>query len=240
MGPPQDTLLRSADMSLTQLYIANEIGREVVSALGEVGLVQFRDLNADTTAFQRTFTSEIRRLDNVERQLRYFHAQMEKEGIEMRPSSEFANTLAAPMASEIDELAQRSESLEQRIFSLNESYEVLKKREVELIEWRWVLREAGSFFDRAHGHTDEIRQSLDNDEAPLLRDVEHQHPPRRQGDDMHHQPSFSVMDIGKLLNHSGQVFTLSMRTVSFEEIKFMKLILVWATSRVFCVTRKLH
>ncbi|EER23542.1 vacuolar ATP synthase 98 kDa subunit, putative [Coccidioides posadasii C735 delta SOWgp] len=196
MGPPQDTLLRSADMSLTQLYIANEIGREVVSALGEVGLVQFRDLNADTTAFQRTFTSEIRRLDNVERQLRYFHAQMEKEGIEMRPSSEFANTLAAPMASEIDELAQRSESLEQRIFSLNESYEVLKKREVELIEWRWVLREAGSFFDRAHGHTDEIRQSLDNDEAPLLRDVEHQHPPRRQGDDMHHQPSFSVMDIG--------------------------------------------
>ncbi|EEP80443.1 vacuolar ATP synthase 98 kDa subunit [Uncinocarpus reesii 1704] len=196
MGPSQDTLLRSADMSLTQLYIANEIGREVVSALGELGMVQFRDLNADTTAFQRTFTNEIRRLDNVERQLRYFQAQMEKESIEMRPSSEFANTLAAPMASEIDELAQRSESLEQRIFSLNESYEVLKRREVELIEWRWVLREAGGFFDRAHGHTDEIRQSLDNDEAPLLRDVEHQHPSRRQTDDVQHQPSFSVMDIG--------------------------------------------
>ncbi|KAI1944852.1 H(+)-transporting V0 sector ATPase subunit a [Ophidiomyces ophidiicola] len=195
MGPSQDTLLRSADMSLTQLYIANEIGREVVSALGELGLVQFRDVNEETTAFQRTFTSEIRRLDNVERQLRYFHSQMEKENIEMRPSSEFENTLGAPMASEIDELTQRSESLEQRIFSLNESYEVLKKREVELIEWRWVLREAGSFFDRAHGHTDEIRQSFDNDEAPLLRDVEHQHHPRQQADDGH-QPSFSIMDIG--------------------------------------------
>ncbi|KAK5018439.1 H(+)-transporting V0 sector ATPase subunit a [Cryomyces antarcticus] len=181
-------------MSLTQLYIANEIGREVASALGELGVMAFRDLNSETSAFQRTFTQEIRRLDNVERQLRYFHAQMDKASIPMRSIYEFENinTLAAPSASEIDELADRSQGLEQRISSLNDSYETLKKREVELTEWRWVLKEAGGFFDRARGQTDEIRQSVDGDDAPLLRDVEQ----AGQNGDAQGDRSFSVMNIG--------------------------------------------
>lgn len=45
MADLQDTLFRSADMSLTQLYIANEIGRQVVSALGELGQMQFIDVS---------------------------------------------------------------------------------------------------------------------------------------------------------------------------------------------------
>ena len=45
MAPPKDTLFRSADMSLTQLYISNETGREVVSALGELGVMDFRDVS---------------------------------------------------------------------------------------------------------------------------------------------------------------------------------------------------
>lgn len=123
---------------------------------------------------------------------------MEKADITMRSSNEFSDTLAAPLASEIDELAERSESLEQRIASLNDSYETLKKREVELSEWRWVLRETGGFFDRAHTHTEDIRQSFDNDEAPLLRDVEQQPQRGVNGDaeQQQQQQSFLEMNIG--------------------------------------------
>ncbi|KAF2643539.1 V0/A0 complex, 116-kDa subunit of ATPase [Massarina eburnea CBS 473.64] len=191
MAPTKDTMFRSADMSLTQLYISNEIGREVVSGLGELGVMDFRDLNSETTAFQRTFTQEIRRLDNVERQLRYFHSQMDKASIPMRSIYDFNNSFTSPSATEIDELADKSGHLEERIKSLNESYETLKKREVELTEWRWVLREAGGFFDRARGQTEEIRHSLDDDDAPLLQDVEQNGQGEAAGD-----RSFSVMNIG--------------------------------------------
>lgn len=91
--------------------------------------------------------------------LGYFQSQIDKESIPTRPQHEFSNILAAPSASEIDELAEKSESLEQRLGSLNESYETLKKREVELTEWRWVLTEAGGFFDRVR-HLDQISRLL--------------------------------------------------------------------------------
>ena len=115
---------------------------------------------------------------------------MEKAGIPLRMLDLDVETLAAPSATEIDELSDRSQSLEQRVASLNDSYETLKKREVELTEWRWVLREAGGFFDRAHGNVEEIRASTDQDNAPLLQDVE-QHV--QNGDA---ERSFSGMNIG--------------------------------------------
>lgn len=86
--------------------------------------------------------------EHADRLLGYFHAQMNKASIPMRSIYDFDQVDAAPTAAEIDQLANRCQGLEGRISSLNENYETLKKREVKLTEHRWVLREAGGFFDR--------------------------------------------------------------------------------------------
>lgn len=45
MPPLQETPFRSAEMTMVQLYVSNDIRREVVTALGELGLCQFRDVS---------------------------------------------------------------------------------------------------------------------------------------------------------------------------------------------------
>jgi hypothetical protein len=40
----ESTLFRSEEMSLVQLYIPSEIAQPTVTELGELGLVQFRDV----------------------------------------------------------------------------------------------------------------------------------------------------------------------------------------------------
>ena len=53
-------LFRSEEMQLVQLIVPAEAAHDTVSDLGEVGLMQFRDLNPDKSAFQRTYANQVR------------------------------------------------------------------------------------------------------------------------------------------------------------------------------------
>lgn len=122
--------------------------------------------------FQRSFIKEIRRLDNVERQLRYFRSQAEKRGIEVADLVE-ETVASAPNLSEIDSLVEKLNELEQRISQLTTSYDDLVLRKSLLVERRHVLVGSGQFFDNANRNPAEVRLSLeendfDSDNAPLL------------------------------------------------------------------------
>ena len=68
-------------MLLVQLYVPTEVSRDIIHQIGQLNLVQFRDLNAKVNEFQRTFVKELRKLDNIERQYTFFKAQLDRKGI---------------------------------------------------------------------------------------------------------------------------------------------------------------
>uniref|UniRef100_A0A8C3LIA7 V-type proton ATPase subunit a n=1 Tax=Chrysolophus pictus TaxID=9089 RepID=A0A8C3LIA7_CHRPC len=61
------SVFRSEEMSLMQLFLQVEAAYCCVAELGDLGLVQFRDLNANVNSFQRKFVNEVRRCESLER-----------------------------------------------------------------------------------------------------------------------------------------------------------------------------
>ncbi|KAL4399693.1 H(+)-transporting V0 sector ATPase subunit a [Malassezia pachydermatis] len=160
-------------MSLIQLYIPSESVHATVTELGELGNIQFKDLNPDVAPFQRTFVADIRRLDEMDRRVQFLQAQLEREAIPARPLESAMALLStedqarSPMM--MEELSRRLQEHEERVKQMNTSQEALQKRLLELEEAKNVIRETEVFFQQAEAQPEAVRVSMDTDaEAPLL------------------------------------------------------------------------
>ncbi|XP_026468018.1 V-type proton ATPase 116 kDa subunit a isoform X3 [Ctenocephalides felis] len=138
------SLFRSEEMSLCQLFLQSEAAYACVSELGELGLVQFRDLNPDVNAFQRKFVNEVRRCDEMERKLRYLEKEIRKDGIPMLDTGENPE---APQPREMIDLEATFEKLENELREVNRNAETLKRNFLELTELKHILRKTQVFFD---------------------------------------------------------------------------------------------
>ncbi|XP_050421597.1 V-type proton ATPase 116 kDa subunit a 1 isoform X2 [Adelges cooleyi] len=138
------SLFRSEEMALCQLFLQSEAAYACVSELGELGLVQFRDLNPDVNAFQRKFVSEVRRCDEMERKLRYLEKEIKKDGIPMMDTGENPE---APQPREMIDLEATFEKLENELREVNHNAEALKRNFLELTELKHILRKTQVFFD---------------------------------------------------------------------------------------------
>lgn len=168
------SLFRSAAMSYVQLYIPTEVAHDTIAELGELGKVEFKDLNPDVNAFQRAFVTEIRRFDEMARRVRFFESQLETASIPTRPLEDSAPIISVgPRAAQtFDELEVTLKEHEDRLVQMNESYATLNTRSRELHEARHVLRETAVFFEKAESQDHERRQSLDEPTQPLLASEE--------------------------------------------------------------------
>ncbi|CAH1131208.1 unnamed protein product [Ceutorhynchus assimilis] len=138
------SLFRSAEMTLCQLFLQSEAAYACVSELGELGLVQFRDLNPDVNVFQRKFVNEVRRCDEMERKLRYLEKEIKKDGIPMLDTGENPE---APQPREMIDLEATFEKLENELREVNQNAEALKRNFLELTELKQILRKTQVFFD---------------------------------------------------------------------------------------------
>ena len=144
-------LFRSETMQLMQLIVPAEAARDTVADLGDVGLVQFRDLNPDRGAFQRTYANQVKRCDEMLRKLRYFSEQIHKAGLVAVPSPDRAQPY------QLDELEAKLESLELELRQITVNTDKLRRSHAELVELQLVLEKAGGFFDEARGDANRAR-----------------------------------------------------------------------------------
>ncbi|XP_077993594.1 V-type proton ATPase 116 kDa subunit a 1-like [Glandiceps talaboti] len=138
------SLFRSEEMTLAQLFLQSEASYACVSELGELGMVQFRDLNPDVNAFQRKFVNEVRRCDEMERKLRFLEKEIKKAEI---PISDTDDNPPAPPPREMIDLEATFEKLETEMKQIIVNQETLKKNYLELTELKHVLIKTRQFFE---------------------------------------------------------------------------------------------
>ncbi|GFO38895.1 V-type proton ATPase subunit a [Plakobranchus ocellatus] len=137
------SIFRSEEMQLCQLLLQTEAAYACVSELGELGLVQFKDLNANVNAFQRKFVNEVRRCEEMERKLRYIEKEILKEGLKIYDINENPK---APAPKEMNDLELEFEKMDSELRQVNTNNEALKQNYLELAELREVLSGAQAYF----------------------------------------------------------------------------------------------
>jgi hypothetical protein len=172
-----------APYRVLQFMIPAEAAHHTVEVLGELGLLQFKDMNADKSAFQRTYANQVRfkqeyvghdcdcappaekascwycidacqahsrlllqikRCDEMARQLRFFTDEVGKSSIAAGPAGSLGDS--APL---LDQLEARLGDMETQLVELNANSERLKRSYHELLELQLVLEQAGTFFEDA-------------------------------------------------------------------------------------------
>lgn len=176
-------LWRSEEMQLVQLFVQIDAAHDTVDELGKLDVIEFRDLNADKSAFQRNFVNEVKRCDEMERKIRFFEAQVTKEkqdaeaeGREFTPERDpesvvpLEGTSDAPRGHQqpLDELESHFDELEKELVQMNSNQEMLNRNHNELIELKHVLQKDGSFFDEAADFEKPVEDEPYRADKPLV------------------------------------------------------------------------
>ncbi|XP_053685880.1 V-type proton ATPase 116 kDa subunit a 1-like [Sabethes cyaneus] len=137
-------MFRSEQMSLVQMLIQPEVAFHSMAELGALGTAQFRDFNTNINVFQRRFSGDIRRCDEMERIIGYIRRQLLMDKISLQEAPPYNVKLPDPR--EIIDLEVLLEKTESEIRELAENWQAILENCTELVELRNVLEKIQIFF----------------------------------------------------------------------------------------------
>uniref|UniRef100_A0A8C7V370 V-type proton ATPase subunit a n=1 Tax=Oncorhynchus mykiss TaxID=8022 RepID=A0A8C7V370_ONCMY len=126
------SVFRSEEMCLVQLFLQSGSAYDCISELGEMGLVEFRDLNPSVNSFQRRFVSEIKRCEEMERILGEVTEMDTKAGLLPPYLTVYGLSAVVPQEQlqrlevELSEVARNKEKLQRNLLELTEYTHMLR------------------------------------------------------------------------------------------------------------------
>ncbi|XP_073816258.1 V-type proton ATPase 116 kDa subunit a1-like [Musca autumnalis] len=155
-------MFRSEKMSLCQIFLQPEAAYETIAEFGENGFVEFRDMNGNQTSSQRKFISEIRRCDEMERQINFIRNEIEKDEISI-PNLEPEAMPPTPKPRDVITLESQLEKNEHEISELSKNYTNLKTNYLELTEMLRVLEKTQGFLEESNVVNMELEEKTAED-----------------------------------------------------------------------------
>uniref|UniRef100_A0A8C3W4W8 V-type proton ATPase subunit a n=1 Tax=Catagonus wagneri TaxID=51154 RepID=A0A8C3W4W8_9CETA len=136
------SMFRSEEVVLVQLFLPTAAAYTCVSQLGELGLVEFRDLNASVSAFQRRFVVDVRRCEEVEKTFTFLQGEMRWAGLAL-PLPE--GVLLAPPPRDLLRIQEETDRLAQELRDVRGNQQALRAQLHQLQLHSAVL-------SQGHGH----------------------------------------------------------------------------------------
>jgi V-type H+-transporting ATPase subunit a len=119
-------------MELIQMIVQNDAAHVIIEALGALGICEFRDLNAGTSLYKRSFVDEVRKCEELARILRMIQEELQENSVPLG----LLDTATAPLLAALEpKIVQTAEEIK----GLKDSQDMLKKNHNSLLEQRTVL-----------------------------------------------------------------------------------------------------
>jgi len=165
---------RSEEMEYVSLIMSEDAAHACIRELGQLGCIQFTDLNPDLTPFQRRYVAAIKRCDEIERKIRYVNSELKKMDVPVQPAGtvdQFIDNINGDQASTgtflLETLENRLGNYEQQLLELNKYSVKLNEEYNSKVELHHVLSKARSFFINEVSHLESVDPSSSHSDQEM-------------------------------------------------------------------------